>query len=484
MKNAPALKRTGILLKPDRKRVLIRPFIPSNRKSAERRIQRLMSLSEEKSRKLLNQVFQEFQSRHPEQIQELLLNQYESLPIWLVEGLSVSSERKQLIAAYFSSEYSIEAAALFNPSIVPHPQQDDAKHLNFILSLRATGEGHVSSIEFRSGFVNEQQTITIHPAHRHVTAPQQNRNAFYEKELFERKLHELGHLNERTQRMLASCGPTFNFEELRRSLQPVMVEAGIEDPNFDPMARVILLLARSNYEVQFSPRQNLSERILFPSSPTEVNGIEDARFVLFHNEDGSKIYYATYTAYDGKCILPQLLETRDFLHFKFNTLNGPAVQNKGMALFPKKIQGLYAMLARQDDENIFIMFSDHLHFWHSTQILLEPSYPWEFVKIGNCGSPIETAAGWLVLTHGVGAMRKYSIGAILLDLDDPTRVIGRLREPLITPDETEREGYVPNVVYTCGALAHQGTLILPYAMSDSVSSFATVSIDDILSAMV
>ena len=482
-KSPPALKRTGIILQPDRKRVLIRPFIPSNRKSAERRAQRLLALSEKQNQILLNEVFHEFQGRHPQQIQELLMNQFENLPNWLIPDASISSERKQLIAAYFSNEYSLEAAALFNPSIVPHPEQGE-KGLNFILSLRATGEGHISSIEFRTGFVDDHQKITIHSPNRHVTAPQQIKNASYEKSLFERKLQELGHLNERSRGMLASCGETFTFEELRRSLYPTLEESGIDDPNFDRDARAILLLARSNYEVKFSPKQNLSERILFPSSPTEVNGIEDARFVLFQNTDGSKMYYATYTAYDGKCILPQLLETPDFLHFRFNTLNGPAVQNKGMALFPRKINGLYAMLARQDDENIFIMFSDHLYFWYSTQILLEPRYPWEFVKIGNCGSPIETEAGWLVLTHGVGAMRKYSIGAILLDLNDPTRVIGRLQEPLITPDEIEREGYVPNVVYTCGALAHDRTLIIPYAMSDSASSFATVSIDDMLSAMV
>jgi predicted GH43/DUF377 family glycosyl hydrolase len=478
----PELKRTGIMLYPDRTRVLLRPFIPSNRKIAEKRMQRLMNLSDRQARKLLNDVFQEFQNRHTQQIQELLMHQYENLPEWLIQDPMISSERKQLIAAYFSNEYSLEAAALFNPSIVPHPQQS-GKGLDFILSLRATGEGHISSIGFRSGRVDHEQKITIDPATRHVTAPQQIRNSCYEKTLFERKLQELGQSNDRSRRMLGTCGETFTFEELRHSVISVLQETGTEDPNLDPVARAILLLARSNYEVVFSPKQNLSERILFPSSPSESNGIEDARFVQFQNDDGSKTYYATYTAYDGKCILPQLLETRDFLDFKFSTLNGPAVQNKGMALFPRKIKGLYAMLSRQDDENLFIMFSDHLHFWHSTQILLEPAYPWEFVKIGNCGSPIETEEGWLVLTHGVGAMRRYSIGAILLDLDDPTKVIGRLREPLITPDENEREGYVPNVVYTCGAIAHDGTLIVPYAMSDSASSFATAPLDTIISAM-
>jgi predicted GH43/DUF377 family glycosyl hydrolase len=227
----------------------------------------------------------------------------------------------------------------------------------------------------------------------------------------------------------------------------------------------------------------VSQRVLFPSAPSQSNGIEDARFVRFQNDDSSFNYYATYTAYDGKVTLPQLLETPDFLHFKFNLLNGPAVQNKGMALFPRKVNGRYAMLSRQDDENLLIMFSDNIHFWSEPKLLVLPAQPWEFIKIGNCGSPIETEAGWLVLSHGVGAMRKYCLGAFLLDLNDPTRVIRRLREPLLCPNEAEREGYVPNVVYTCGALLHGRELIIPYAMSDSATSFATVSLDELLAAM-
>ncbi len=477
------LKRTGLLLEPNHKRVLLRPFSSSNQKAAERRVQRVMALSEAETHSLLKLVFKDFEGRH-QMLQDVLLNHFENLPRSLVGDSWTTLERKLLIASYFMQEYSMEAAALFNPSIVPHPDQAirSSGTLKFVLSLRAVGEGHISSIVFRSGTIDEKQRITVDPSAPHVTLPRPIKNAFYEKPLFERKLQELGHLNERSRQMLSPLGATFTFEELKASVLPAVAENQV-DPNFDPSARAILLLARSNYEVQFSPEQSLSERIIFPGSPTEINGMEDARFVQFHHEDGSMIYYATYTAYDGKCILPQLLETHDFLHFKLSTLNGPAVQNKGMALFPKKINGSYAMLARQDDENIFIMFSDHLHFWSSAQILLEPHFPWEFTKIGNCGSPIETDAGWLVLTHGVGAMRKYCIGAILLDLQNPTRVIGRLREPLIVPDEREREGYVPNVVYTCGAIAHQGTLVLPYAMSDSASTFATVSIDDLLAAM-
>jgi predicted GH43/DUF377 family glycosyl hydrolase len=232
--------------------------------------------------------------------------------------------------------------------------------------------------------------------------------------------------------------------------------------------------------VQFHPDQTLSERTIFPVSPTQSNGIEDARFVRFENDDGTHVYYATVTAYDGHFILPQLVETRDFLHFRFITLNGPAAQNKGMAVFPRRINGFYAMISRQDNENIYLMYSDNIHFWYEPELLLKPTYPWELVQLGNCGSPIETDAGWLVLSHGVGPMRKYCIGAFLLDLDDPSKVIGRLREPLLKPNENEREGYVPNVVYTCGALLHGNEL---NAMSDYASGFATVPLKEVLDAM-
>jgi predicted GH43/DUF377 family glycosyl hydrolase len=248
-------------------------------------------------------------------------------------------------------------------------------------------------------------------------------------------------------------------------------------------ARETLILAQSNYQVRFAPDSLLSERVLFPATPSQSNGIEDARFVHFQNEDGTRTYYATYTAYDGKKILPQFLETHDFLNFKFVTLNGPAVENKGMALFPRKVNGLFAMLGRQDAENIYVMFSEHLHFWYTMQLVLEPSFPWEFVQLGNCGSPIETEAGWLVISHGVGPMRKYCIGAFLLDRDDPTKVVGRLREPLIKPNLEERDGYVPNVVYSCGSLLHGGQLIIPYGMSDYATTFATVPLDEVLAGM-
>ncbi len=238
------------------------------------------------------------------------------------------------------------------------------------------------------------------------------------------------------------------------------------------------------YAIDFPSALAVDERAIFPVSANESNGIEDARFVRFVDRDGSILYYATYTAFNGHSISPQLIETRDFLHFRVLTLEGSAVQNKGMALFPRRIAGRYAMLSRQDNENILIMFSDDPHSWSDASVVVRPAAVWESLKIGNCGSPIETEAGWLVITHGVGPMRTYCLGAVLLDLEDPTRVVGRLERPLISPEGAEREGYVPNVVYSCGSLLHGRNLILPYALSDRITTIATISLDDLLSALV
>jgi predicted GH43/DUF377 family glycosyl hydrolase len=235
--------------------------------------------------------------------------------------------------------------------------------------------------------------------------------------------------------------------------------------------------------MSFDPSSPISERVVFPHAPSESNGIEDARFVRFTGDDGNVTYFATYTAYDGSVVLPQMVETPNFHDFHVCTLNGPAVRNKGLALFPRKIDGRYVMLGRQDSENIHLMVSDNPHFWHESEVILRPAEPWEFIQLGNCGSPMEIDEGWLVLTHGVGPMRKYCIGAILLDRDNPARVIGRLREPLLRPAPDEREGYVPNVVYSCGALVHHGLLILPYAVSDTSSRFATIPVNEIIAAM-
>jgi predicted GH43/DUF377 family glycosyl hydrolase len=465
------LQRANVILHPDRTRVLLRPFLLTNDRRAINLTAQVMALPENEVLALWEQVRAEFGDRHVK-IEEFLRRRFEQLPV----GPPVSAERAWLLGAYFSHEYSLEAAALFNPSIVPHPDQSDlpAGSLRFILSLRATGEGHISSITFRTGILDVTGHITVNPPTRYCLEPAQVPNTSYEKGLFDRKLHELGLADDFSRQALEGLGERFTVEELCAALPAATRPAA---------ARKILMLAQSNYEVQFAADTRLSERVLFPVTPSQSNGIEDARFVLFDNGDGTRTYYATYTAYDGKLILPQFIETPDFLHFKFITLNGAAVQNKGMALFPRKIRGRYVMLGRQDAENIYVLFSDELHFWQTSKRILEPKFPWEFVQMGNCGSPIETEAGWLVLSHGVGPMRKYCIGAFLLDLDDPAKVIGRLPEPLIKPTENEREGYVPNVVYSCGSLLHGRQLIIPYAMSDYATTFATLSLADVLAAM-
>jgi predicted GH43/DUF377 family glycosyl hydrolase len=462
----------------------MRPFRPTTDDISRRIVARIMALPEEEVGKLLTQVLGEFANRH-EHVEKIFRERFAQVVIHLEPGATPSPERQTLIGAYFTHEYSPESAALFNPSIVLHPDQGGLANgaLRFVLSLRATGEGHISSITFRVGVISAQHRITLTPPVPFVMEPQRVPNAAYDKGLFAHKLEEAGVQNDFCRRVLDKLHEGFTLKELHAVLFASGLTEDTSDVTASRAARGILLLAESNYEVHFAPESKISQRVLFPSAPSQSNGIEDARFVRFQNDDGSFTYFATYTAYDGKITLPQLLETPDFVHFKFRTLNGPAVQNKGMALFPRKINGKFFMLSRQDDENILIMFSNHVHFWADPKILLSPAQPWEFFKLGNCGSPIETEVGWLVLSHGVGAMRRYCLGAFLLDLNDPTRVIKRLREPLLCPNEAEREGYVPNVVYSCGSILQGREIIIPYAMSDSATSFATVSLDELLAAM-
>jgi predicted GH43/DUF377 family glycosyl hydrolase len=478
------LKRTDIILKPNNARVLFRPFEPADRNRAMRIVARVMAMSDDEVERVLEIVLSEFHGRH-QRLRQFFFTRFEHLSDFLLTDAPVSETRQQLLGAYFTQEYALESAALFNPSIVWHPDQsglpDGSKR--FILSLRAVGEGHISSITFRSGVIDANHGIHLDRPTRFVTAPEPVPNAQYDKALFSRKLVELGVGDGFSELIFSTLEDKFTLNELYQAVATVRRQHRQRSAEFDIVANGIIALAKSNYETTFSADQSLSERAIFPYSPTELNGIEDARFVQFHDDDGHSCYYATYTAFDGKVVLPQLLETDDFSRFRIGTLNGPEVKNKGLALFPRKIDGLYAMLSRQDGENIYIMFSDMLHFWYTKQLLMKPTFPWEYVQVGNCGSPIETEAGWLVLTHGVGAMRKYSMGAILLDLNDPTRVIGRLCEPLLAPNETEREGYVPNVIYSCGAVVHNGELIIPYAMSDYASTYATVELKQILDRM-
>lgn len=477
--------RTRPILAPDQTRVLLRPFVPGTPEKVARIIADVMALPEDRVVSLLEEVYEEFSTRH-QNIRGMFLERFGQVCSPTPSQIQMSEARRLLIGSYFMAEYSLESAALFNPSIVSHPDQSGLPpgDLRFVLSLRATGEGHISSITFRTGVVHADGQIQVYAPAGFLVEPRQIPNALYDKQLFLRKLNEMGLAGDFARRLMSLLGDSFSLEQLRAVL------AAEKDRQSEGMtqeerneSKGMWMLARSNHEVQFRPDQELSQRILFPSTPSQRNGIEDARFVCFDIGDDTCIYYATFTAYDGRVIMPELVETSDFLRFRFITLNGPGAQNKGMALFPRKIDGRYAMLSRQDNENIHLMFSDNVHFWNERTLLLKPAFPWELVQIGNCGSPIETEAGWLVLSHGVGPVRKYCIGAFLLDLEDPRKVIGRLREPLIKPNRSEREGYVPNVVYTCGALLHRGELIIPYGHADHATGFATAKLADVLAAM-
>ncbi len=483
--NSIKIRRHETSLLPECARVILRPFIPGEPWRIKGIIARTLALTDQQVSEELELIRHQFESRHLD-IEPVLLSNFHRIEEHLESGKILSHEQRLLIGALFSGEYALESAALFNPSIVPHPDQKGVPSggLRFIMSLRATGEGHISSIEFRTGNISTDGSITFDSISRFVSEPEIVPNPSYRKESFILKLKEMGFDNHHfTAAVLKPLKNHFTLSDLNQSIGTVRHDATGPALELRETLECIQWLADSNYELQFPETLAMSERLIFPVSPNETNGIEDARFVRFVDDDGTVKYYATYTAYNGHSILPQLIETEDFLHFRILTLNGSAVQNKGMALFPRRINGRYAMLSRQDDENLFIMFSDNPHFWNDPEIILRPNEMWNSVKIGNCGSPIETDAGWLVITHGVGPMRKYCIGAALLDLNDPTKVLGRLSHPLLCPEGHEREGYVPNVVYSCGSLIHGKDLILPFAVSDRATAIATVSLDDLLAAL-
>ena len=430
MSQASFLHRKALYLRPDPARVIVRPFKPAteprdlnptDKTRANHIVERVLSLDPKVAAGLLADVLENFQGRHRNLLEEFGLRA-DGMEDALAAHGTFSEVQRQLVGAYFLHEYSFEASALFNPSIVPHPDQSGTPEggLRFILSLRAVGEGHVSSLTFRAGTIAADGSLAVDPTARLASSPR------------------LGYR--------------------------------IPGPLGDEV------------EVAFKEGEDISERVIFPVTDSQSQGIEDARFVEF-SDGGRKTYYATYTAYTGRAIRSELIETNDFLSFRMSPLHGTAARNKGMALFPRRIDGKYAMIARQDNENLYLIYSDDLYRWDGGQPILKPQFPWEFVQIGNCGSPIELHEGWLLLTHGVGPVRKYSIGAALLDKNDPSRVLARSVEPLLHPEPSEREGYVPNVVYTCGAMRHNDQIILPYAISDTYSNFATIKIVALMKAM-
>jgi predicted GH43/DUF377 family glycosyl hydrolase len=424
------VNRQSLYLRPDPARVVVRPFKPAteprdlnptDKIRANHIVGRVLRLDAEAAQQQLSDVLDNFEGRHRN-----LIDIFEARAADMEDALEPHAElnktQRRLIGAYFLNEYSFEASALFNPSIVRHPDQTGAPEngCRFILSLRAVGEGHISSLTFRSGTLAADGSVAVDPTARLAAVPKVRRRT-----------------------------PTPNGDEI---------------------------------EVEFRDDEELSERTIFPITASQSNGIEDARFVEF--DDGARRnFYATYTAYNGRAIRSELIETADFQSFRMTPLGGSAARNKGMALFPRKIDGRYAMIGRQDNENLYLIYSDDIYTWEGGHPILQPEYPWEFVQIGNCGSPIELDDYWLLLTHGVGPVRKYSIGAVLLDKKDPSRVLARSREPLVRPEPTEREGYVPNVVYTCGAMRHADQIILPYAISDTFSNFATIKISALMQAV-
>ncbi len=478
------LHPTGVVFRPDSRRVLVRPFITSDQTGIRHIIDRALALDPAETAAQIALIQADFHERHID-LEPLWRRNFDLVQAHVPAGTLLDDDRRLYLGALFSGEYALESAALFNPSIVAHPDQSGlpAGALRFVLSLRATGEGHISSIEFRSGVIAADDTIAIDDVSRFVIAPGVKENPTYRKTIFQHKLQEMGFETDWSWQVIDALHADFTRRDLEAAIRQATAGFEILPREIERTMDCIQWLAKSNYEVHFQPTTTLSQRIIFPVSANESNGIEDARFVRFVEDDGAATYYATYTAYNGHAILPQFIETKDFASFAVCTLNGSAVQNKGMALFPRRIDGHYAMISRQDDENLFLMLSDNLHFWNDPVLLRRPTQPWEFVKIGNCGSPIETPEGWLVITHGVGPMRRYCIGAILLDLENPAHVIGWLDQPLVEPTGNAREGYVPNVVYSCGALLHGDRLILPYALSDTTSTISTVRISELLSAL-
>ena len=508
---------------PDSSRVIARFLNVNDERSADI-IRNVLALSESEVNASLMQLLRSYSERH-RSVSRIFEKHFAKLaPIFDIMEMNqedFNPSQKALIGAYFTMEYSIESAALFNPSIIESPDQSELQEneKRVIISFRATGEGHVSSIVFHSGILDKNNNFIVEPVGKMLAEAEVIKRHVYNKKSFKQKLLEMqegsdvispqgeeikgnlgkdntissvitGKPEKKIKKekpispafILDKLGDDFTYGDLMRNLVNEKRNSELTEGQIK-IINQMMWLASSHYEVVFSIDSGISERVIFPVSATEQNGIEDARFVKFTDDDGEITYYATYTAYDGIAILPKLISTKDFYTFKILPLNGEIAQNKGMALFPRKINGKYAMLCRIDGVNNYIAYSDSINMWHEAKIIQKPKYPWELVQVGNAGSPIETEDGWLVITHAVGPMREYTLSAALFELDNPEKEIGRLSKPLISPNEVEREGYVPNVVYSCGSIIHNDSLIIPYAMSDYASTYATVNLRELLEVL-
>jgi len=478
------VQRLPVRFDSDIRRVIVRRFNPGGEIRLRNIVDRVGRLSDAAADQVLSEVLRNFADRHKD-IESVFLENYTAAIEVIGEPGSLSRNRRLLAGSYLTAEYSIESAALFNPSIVVHRNQRNLPEgaVRFILSLRATGEGHVSSIVFRTGAIHADQTVRMDPPSRFAHPIRCCPDSRYEKRLFRRKLEDIGAHEKAVDLVMDRLDEHFSFVQLEQAIAAAR-EAGPEGTQLEETIQGILWLAGSNYELELAPDAEASEVVIFPQTSNESHGIEDLRMVRFVDDDGSITYFGTCTAFDGYRVMPQLIETADFLRLSVHTLNGARARNKGMALFPRRIDGHYVMCSRIDGENLYLMYSDMVHFWETAELLQAPRHPWELVQIGNCGSPLETPEGWLLLTHGVGPMRTYCIGALLLDLQDPLKVIGSLDEPLIVPTEEDRDGYVPNVVYTCGSLIHHGHLYIPFATSDRSARFAMVALDRLLERLI
>ncbi|MGC7845472.1 glycoside hydrolase family 130 protein [Desulforudis sp. 1088] len=473
--------RRGKIRQADCHRVIVRPFIPGGEERVRSIIKRVMTLSEDEVTSLLNQVMEEFAYRHRRFIESLQRN-YELIAGYVPEDAKVSESRRLLLGAYFTNEYSIQSAGVLNPSIVPHPDQENlpVDHARYLITFRCVGEGHISSLEFRSCVLDDKYRIMTRPLSCHIETPEWIPTETYNRALFEAQLKSRGMAGKFLRVIVDRLPEDFTLKQLDKVIEEAEVQRTFPKRFQSAIREVLGWLSKNVYTVQFRSDTRISGRVLFPAAENECRGIEDARFVRFTDDDGTVTYYGTYTGYNGFTIASKILETDDFLKFKSTTLVGRAARNKGLALFPRRINGRYAALARMDNESNYIAYTDNIYCWEEAQLIRGPLSPWEFVQIGNGGSPIETEAGWLVLTHGVGPMRKYCLGVDLLDLNDPSRLIGRTQEPILAPNEYEREGYVPNVVYTCGAVIHRDELIITYAMSDWESGLASIPVKDLI----
>ncbi len=481
-----SVTRKNIRFTPDSSRVVARYFMNGDDRT-QKMVNRIMALDEKQVFHALEHTLREFASRH-RNISRVFLKHCANIQ-GIIEGMQVnyadlSSERKMLIGSYCTMEYAIESAAFFNPSIVEDFDQLylEKGEKRIIISFRATGEGHISSIVFRRGILDKNNDLQVMKIGDYIDKAEISHKKLYNKKRFVKKLEEMQIPDKYSTSIMQDLPDKFEYDSLKHAVGRVLGDHTISAERRMALEEMTWL-ADSFYDVQFKHDSDITERVIFPVSDSESRGIEDARFVRFVDDDKTETIFATYTAYNGHTILPKLLSTENFYTFRIMPLHGTGALNKNLALFPKKIKGKYAMLARLDGVNNYLMYSDRPTIWNNPLIIQEPRSPWEFVQIGNCGSPLWTEEGWLVITHGVGPMRRYCLGASLLDLDDPSKEIGRLDEPLLSPREDEREGYVPNVVYSCGSIIHNNSLILPYAVSDYSSTYGVVDMAELMDAI-